>query len=139
MSAAIRQAREADIPRLVAIRAAVRENRLTDPASIGAEDYRPYIASGLCWVAEAEGRIAGFAALDAADASVWALFVAPEAEGQGHGRRLLAHLTAEAHRLGLAELSLSTDPGSRAERLYRRGGWTEAGRDGGAVRMRLRL
>jgi GNAT superfamily N-acetyltransferase len=135
----IRKAREADIPRLIEIRASVRENRLADAASIGAEAYRPYLVNGLCWVAQADGRIAGFAALDSAESSVWALFVAPEAEGRGHGRALLAHLTATARRLGLARLTLSTDAGSRAERLYRRAGWVEAGRDGAAVLMRLPL
>jgi GNAT superfamily N-acetyltransferase len=125
----VRPARPADIPRLVEIRAAVRENRLADPCSIAAADYAPYIERGHIWVAGEEGAIAGFAALDAEAASVWALFVAPEAEGRGAGRLLLDRLVAEARRLGLPALRLTTEAGSRAERLYRAAGWTAMGRD----------
>ena len=108
--ASIRLAAPADVPRLVGIRAAVRENRLSDPASVVAADYAPYIADGCCWVWAPDGEPAGFAALDSASATVWALFVAPEAEGQGGGRALLEHLTAEARRRGLADLRLTTEP-----------------------------
>jgi GNAT superfamily N-acetyltransferase len=138
--ASIRLARTGDVPRLVAVRAAVRENRLSDPASIAAADYVPYIAEAGCWVWEPDGAPAGFAALDFESATIWALFVAPEAEGQGGGRALLAALIAEARRRGLAELRLTTEPGSRAERIYRAAGWQATGEsaDGGIV-MRLAL
>jgi len=107
----------------------VRENRLSDPGSIAAPDYEPYIADGRCWIAQDEGAILGFAALDAAAASVWALFVAPEAEGRGAGRLLLDTLVADARRRGLPALHLTTAQGTRAERLYRAAGWTVAGRE----------
>jgi len=137
----IRPAGPGDIPRLIEIRASVRENRLSDPASIAAADYAPYVAGGRCWVwEEAEGEIAGFAALDAGAATVWALFVEPGAEGRGVGRALLERLTREARRLGLAELRLVTEPGSRAEQVYRAAGWAPAGEDGrGGRLMSLRL
>ncbi|HEX9947911.1 MAG TPA: GNAT family N-acetyltransferase [Allosphingosinicella sp.] len=137
---ATRLARANDIPRLVEIRAAVRENRLSDPASIAAADYAPYVADGRCWVWAAQGEAAGFAALDAEGASVWALFVAPEAEGRGGGRALMNRLVGEARRRGLAELRLTTEAGSRAERFYRASGWEPVGDDGkGATIMRLKL
>jgi hypothetical protein len=75
-----RPARESDIPRLIEIRAAVRENRLTS-ATIGPDDYGPYVGDGRCWVWD-EGRVLAFAALDAETAAVWALFVDPVAEGR---------------------------------------------------------
>jgi GNAT superfamily N-acetyltransferase len=137
---AIRLARANDIPRLAEIRAAVRENRLADPASIAAADYAPYVADGRCWVWEADGEAAGFAALDAEGASVWALFVAPAAEGRGGGRALMERLLGEARRRGLSELRLTTEAGSRAERFYRQSGGEPVGEDGrGARVMRLKL
>lgn len=138
--ASVRLARTADVPRLIAIRAAVRENRLSDPDSIAAADYAPYVDGGRCWVWVAKGEVAGFAALDPVAASVWALFVAPGWEGLGGGRALLERLVGEARRLGLAELRLATEPGSRAEHVYRAAGWEAAGEDRKGDRlMRLRL
>jgi GNAT superfamily N-acetyltransferase len=130
----IRPARDADIPRLMQIRAAVRENRLVRLA-IGADDYRPYVADGRCWVCEQAGAVQGFAALDADAASVWALFVAPEAEGRGLGGLLLDRLIDEGRARGLAALSLDTEAGTRADAFYRSRGFTCAARDGDTVRL----
>ena len=116
------------------IRAAVRENRLVS-RTIGAEDYRPYVEDGRCWVCEDAGAVQAFAALDASAASVWALFVAPQAEGRGLGRRLLDRLLGEARARGLAALSLDTEAGTRAEAFYLARGFTIAARDGDTVRM----
>ena len=53
---------------------------------------------------------------------------------------LLDRLLVEARRLGLAELRLATEPGSRAERFYRSAGWQPIGRDAKGDRlMRLAL
>ena len=135
----IRPARDADIPRLMQIRAAVRENRLRS-VTIGADDYRPCIADARCWVREEDGTIHGFAALDADAASVWALFVDPAAEGQGLGQALLAQLIADARSRGLTALTLETEAGTRAEAFYRAAGWTITSRDDhGSVRMALTL
>lgn len=140
-AATIRPAVRADIPRLVAIRGSVRENRLSDERSIGPADYLPFIEGGRCWVAEdAGGSLIGFAALDAEAASVWALFVAPEAEGRGAGRALLDRLVDEACARDLTVLQLETEAGSRAERLYRAAGWMPAGADAkGTLLFRLAL
>lgn len=138
--ASIRLARPDDVPRLVEIRAAVRENRLTDPASIAAADYAPYVADGRCWVWEPDGEPDGFAALDSEAATLWALFVAPGAERSGGARALLARLVAEARRRGLTELRLTTQAGSRAERVYRAAGWRTSGEEeAGGIVMRLGL
>jgi GNAT superfamily N-acetyltransferase len=118
----IRLAEAKDIPRLITIRAAVRENRLSNPGSVTAPDYGWYLANGCCWVWEDE-EIAGFAALDAGNESIWALFVDPKLEGRGIGRALLGGLLSHAERLGLRRLTLSTAGGSRAEEFYRRAGW----------------
>jgi GNAT superfamily N-acetyltransferase len=136
----LRLAGAADLEQLMAIRADVRENRLSDPKSIGPANYVKYIERGHCWACELDARIAGFAALDVEAASVWALFVVPGAEGRGVGRSLLERLTGEARRAGLSHLHLETSAGTRAERLYRRAGWEMLGCGAdGVLRMRLEL
>jgi GNAT superfamily N-acetyltransferase len=84
------------------------------------DSHGPCLAQRAAWVAETEGGIggiAGFAILDVAGATVWALFVAPEAEGLGIGPALLARLLEGAVENGLTRLSLSTDPGTPSRAL----------------------
>lgn len=139
-SGVIRQATIADLDRLIAIRAWVRENRLSNPGSIRAADYRAYIKAGCCWVWESDEGIGGFAALDAEAASVWALFVAPECERRGIGRALLDRMVAEARERRLVRLSLFTSVGSRAEGVYRSAGWLPVGlNETGEIQMELTL
>jgi len=130
---ALRPATAADVPRLEAIRAAVRENRLDTPELVRTEDYHATIARGACWVWEDAGGVQGFAAgtpsVEGGDAAtLWALFVDPAAEGRGAGGALLACATDAFWRAGHRQLTLTTGSGTRAERLYRAAGWTEAGR-----------
>jgi GNAT superfamily N-acetyltransferase len=127
--AALRPAVAADVPRLVAIRAAVRENRLLTPGLVTVADYHATIARGTCWVWDDGTGVRGFASGAPADDSlVWALFVDPAAEGTGVGAALLARLTDELWRRGHRQLRLDTRSGTRAERVYRAAGWTEMGR-----------
>ena len=124
----LRPAVEADVPRMQAIRAAVRENRLTNPGVVTTADYVATVQRGLCWVWEDEGGVRGFASgHPSASAEVWALFVDPAFEGRGAGSALLAQITDVLWTLGHRELRLSTQPGSRAERVYRAAGWTAVG------------
>jgi ribosomal protein S18 acetylase RimI-like enzyme len=124
----IRPARVADIEAMHRIRLAVRENRLADPSRVGPEGYRCRLdPPGVSLVAESNGRVVGFAVGDAESASIWALFVDPPFEGHGTGRLLHDALVASLFAKGLTELHLSTDSGTRAERLYRRAGWQPGG------------
>jgi len=134
----IRAARPSDIPRLMEIRAAVRENRLQTLA-IGPDDYRPYIEDSRCWVVEPGGTVQAFAALDAEAASIWALFVDPTCEGSGLGRALLEHLIAEARARGLPALALETDAGTRAEAFYLGHGFAITARNLDTLSMSLPL
>ena len=128
----IRGAAPADIPAMHGVRIDVRENRLSDARQITEASYRPYIAAGSAWVAEVDGVVAGFAALDPIDASVWALFVDPAAEGCGIGRALHQAMIDWARQKGIPRLSLTTDDGSRAARFYERAGWTRVSAPGAA-------
>jgi GNAT superfamily N-acetyltransferase len=128
----VRPAARADIPAMHRIRTAVRENRLSEQRRITGASYLPYVAAGTAWVAEAAPGVVGFAALDAQDGSVWALFVDPEFEGAGIGQALHAQMLHWAAAQRLERLSLETERGSRAELFYKRAGWTEVGAPAGS-------
>lgn len=116
-----------DIDALIRIRGAVRENRLSDPASVTRADYAWFVDQRRVWVCERAGRIAGFSAGDPRGGSIWALFVDPASEGFGIGADLLAKACADLQADGYARITLSTDPGTRAARLYQRLGWQQQG------------
>jgi GNAT superfamily N-acetyltransferase len=127
----VRAATVDDVPGMHRVRMSVRENQLADPALIQPHDYEALLTErGRGWVAELDGRIAGFAVADGDRCNVWALFVDPEAEGQGIGRRLhdamMEWFFASA---GAGRVWLGTDPDTRAERFYRAAGWRYAGRE----------
>lgn len=121
------------------VRTAVRENRLADPARVQPHHYLAMLEEhGRGWVAEAGGRILGFAVADLARCNVWALFVEPGREGGGVGRRLHDTMLAWMFEAGAERVWLTTDPGTRAERFYRAAGWRSAGGDpGGEVRLEM--
>jgi len=122
------------------IRLGVTENRLSDPAKVTEASFLPFIAAETAWVAESGRVVASFAALDAPQRSVWALFVAPTHEGQGIGRALHDLLLGEARQRGASYLELTTQPGSRAERLYSAAGWRKLGAEAnGDVRLAISL
>lgn len=123
----LRRAMPQDIDQLIRIRGAVQENRLRDPASVTRADYDWFVAHRRVWLAESGGQVAGFAAGDARDGTIWALFVDPAQEGAGLGRKLLAQVCDDLRADGHAVLRLTTDPGTRAARLYLRLGWEEQG------------
>jgi GNAT superfamily N-acetyltransferase len=130
----IRPASAGDVPLMHRIRLDVRENRLTPGSAIDEPSYLPFL--GTTVIAEAEGLVVGFAALDVPRSSVWALFVGPSAQGCGNGRALHDALLDLAAAHGLERLSLTTAPGTRAERFYREAGWQPAGRaDTGELRF----
>ncbi len=122
----IREATTDDIPAMHAIRIGVRENRLSDPSWLTHEVWSSCLAgncAGNTWVSEAGGRIVGFSAARIAEADIWALFVDPEAEGRGHGKRLLRIATDWLFGQGVQEIHLGTSVGTRADAFYRQQGW----------------
>lgn len=120
-----RQANTEDIPAMSAIRLAVVENTLSDPARISEQMYRDYLeASGRGWVAEQNAEILGFCYAASADASIWALFIAPAQEGRGIAKQLLALAVQWLFDQGHARIQLSTGKDTRADRFYQAQGWT---------------
>ncbi len=124
-----RRASTLDIPRLIEIRFAVQENRLSDPGSVTPRDYADFVARDLIWVAEVLGKVAGFSAGDDRDGTIWALFVDPPEQGRGLGVELLQRACRDLHLCGFQVARLTTDPDTRAERFYRRHGWEALGLD----------
>ena len=134
----IRQARAADVAAMHRVRLSVQENRLIS-TKLTERDYLVAIEStGRGWVLELEGTIVAFAIGNAANGSIWALFVEPGYEGRGYGRELHDIMIAWLWEQGHDRLWLSTDPGTRAERFYLTADWRRAGvTDGGEIRFEL--
>jgi GNAT superfamily N-acetyltransferase len=59
-----------------------------------------------------------------------ALFVDPEHEGQGHGRRLHDAMVEWLWSQGARQLWLTTEAGTRAQRFYESAGWRFADKAG---------
>lgn len=136
----IREATLTDIPRLQVIRAAVRENILSNPALVTVPDYEEHIRGpGKTWVCETDAVIVGFASAHPVHRSIWALFIDPAHERRGIGRELLDSAIAWLwSHPDIDAVELSTGPGTRAEQFYRTAGWTEVGRSrSGEILFRL--
>ena len=133
---ALRVATADDIVRMHEIRTAVRENRLSSPDRIRHEDYAALLSgSGRGWVFEQDGVVVGFGIADDLRRNIWALFVAPECEGQGIGRALLEAMTTWMFAQSDAAVWLTTAPKTRAEGFYRAAGWRETGLENGELRF----
>src|SRR5687768_2414780 len=120
------------------IRLAVRENVLSDPNRITESDYLAALDElGRTWVIEVNGEIAAFAT-GYKSGSIWALFVHPDHEGRGYGKRLHATVVAWLWSLGHECVWLTTGPDTRAERFYLSQGWQPCGTvPGGDIRLEL--
>jgi GNAT superfamily N-acetyltransferase len=134
----LRQAASSDIEAMHRVRLAVRENRLASP--ISEADYVSEIeVTGRGWVIEADGSVVGFAVGNARSGNIWALFVAPEYQRRGYGRRLHDTMVAWLFGQGLTTLWLNTGRNTRAQFFYEAAGWTlERLEDSGEARYELR-
>lgn len=123
----IRKAVQADIPRLQEIRDTVRENKLRDPSRVTIDHYHWFIDNPGIFVWEENGRIAGFSEADPRDGSICALFMDEAHEGRGIAQALFERACEVLRVAGYSRMWLTTDPGTRAERFYRRAGWDVTG------------
>lgn len=129
----IRVAGEEDIEELFSIRTSVHQNYQSreELASIGvtpasvAEMLRK---DARAWICEMQGAAAGFAMADAAERTIFGMFVRPEFEGRGIGRMLMSEAERWLFNHGFAEIWLTTggDTALRANGFYRHLGWTAA-------------
>ena len=115
------------------IRNGVRENRLRDPSRVTMEDYRWFVDNPGIFVWVEDGRIVGFSAADPRDGSIWALFVEEASERRGIARALFERACEVLDAAGCLRVWLTTSPGTRAERFYRKAGWSVAGSKNGEL------
>ena len=126
-----RQAVSGDIPQIQVVRNAVKENMLSDPALVPDSDCENYINQrGRGWVCEISGTIVGFSIIDLVDHNVWALFVHPDHDKKGIGKRLHDVMIDWYFSMTRNTVWLGTAPGTRAESFYRNAGWREVGLHG---------
>lgn len=134
-----REATVADIPAMAAIRLEVAENALTDPSLVTRGMYHDYLTSaGRGWLCEVNRRVVGFSIAVRDRAIIWALFVHPQFEGRGIGQQLLSRAVDWLFEEGVEVISLTTDPDTRADKLYQAAGWQRGEHiENGEVRYRL--
>ena len=123
-----REAEIADITQMQFVRHAVKENRLSDPALVPDKDVEEYMTNrGKGWVCETDKTIVGFAMVDLIENNVWALFVHPDFEARGIGKKLHRIMMDWYFVQTKEKIWLGTEPKSRAEKFYRMQGWKEVG------------
>ena len=124
----IRNAEIKDIYQIQVVRNLVKENQLSDPALVPDSDVADYITSrGKGWVCEIDGEIVGFAIADLVDNNIWALFIHPDFEGIGLGKKLHEEMLNWYFSQTDKTVWLGTSPKTRAEMFYRKAGWKEVG------------
>ncbi|HEX8516335.1 MAG TPA: GNAT family N-acetyltransferase [Bacteroidia bacterium] len=123
-----REAQIKDIPQIQLVRNAVKENILSNPALVTDKDCEEFMTvRGKGWVCEIQGKIVGFAIADLVENNIWALFLHPEYEGKGIGKKLHSVMLDWYFSQGKPGVWLGTAPGTRAERFYHMNGWTASG------------
>lgn len=123
-----REATIQDIKELHVVRMSVKENVLNNPLLVTEADYIRYLSvEGKGWLCEIDRVIAGFAIIDTVKNNIWALFIRPQYEKRGIGKKLQELMLDWHFRQSQASLWLSTATGTRAETFYRRTGWSDAG------------
>src|SRR5262245_49768815 len=134
----LRQAVANDVAGMQRVRRAVRENRLVSTVIRDEDVLEAIERTGRGWVVEAEGEVVGFAIGNGTNGNIWALFVDPDHERRGHGRRLHDAMTQWLRSRGVARLWLTTEPGTRAQKFYESAGWRFTGTTpGGEARYEL--
>jgi GNAT superfamily N-acetyltransferase len=142
----IREAQSLDIETLFEIRTSVKENyqSRSEIAQLGItpETVAEMLQTDCCaWVAEIDGKPIGFSIANATERTIFGLFVLPDFEGLGAGRRLIQKAEAWLWQQGHQEIWLLTEnnPKLRAYGFYLHLGWipTEANSDGNIKLIKL--
>ncbi|WP_374364580.1 N-acetyltransferase family protein [Cloacibacterium sp.] len=127
----IREAKMDDIKWIQIVRNAVTENTLSNPDLVTDEDCEEYITRrGKGWVCEIDQQIVGFAIADLKEHNIWALFLDPKYEKKGIGQLLHKTMLDWYFTQTKEKVWLGTAFNTRAEKFYRKAGWTEVGTHG---------
>ena len=134
----IREATRDDIPQIQIVRNAVTENRLSNPSLVTDGDCETFLLHrGKGWVCEIDKKVAGFSIADLQDHNVWALFVHPDYEKKGIGKKLHSIMLHWYFSTTTITLWLGTSPKTRAEQFYRMAGWEETGMHGEEIKFEM--
>ena len=126
-----REATINDIPQIQIVRNSVKENQLSNPALVTDKDCEEFMTvRGKGWVCEADNIVVGFSIADLQENNIWALFVHPDYEGKGIGRKLHDLMLDWYFDQTEKTVWLGTAPGTRAEEFYKRKGWKVVGTHG---------
>jgi GNAT superfamily N-acetyltransferase len=126
-----REANINDVKQIQRVRHSVKENVLSNPALVTDEDCEEFLFKrGKGWVCEIENDIVGFAIADLKENNIWALFVQPEFEKKGIGKKLHAIMLNWYFAQGEKDVWLGTAPNTRAATFYSMLGWKEVGTHG---------
>ena len=136
-----REACLADISQIQRVRNSVKENMLSNPNLVTDKDCEEFMFErGKGWVCEIDGKIVGFSIVDLKENNIWALFVDPEFDRRGIGRKLHNVMLNWYFRQTNKPVWLGTTPNTRAETFYRKSGWTEIGLHGkGEIKFEMRF
>lgn len=131
MKMIFRAAEIKDIQQIQIVRNAVKENILSNPDLVTDQDCEVFLSiRGKGWVCEIADEIVGFSIVDLKEDNVWALFVKPEYEKLGIGRRLHNLLLDWYFQQGKDIIWLGTDLNARAATFYEKSGWRLIGKHG---------
>lgn len=120
-----------DIPSIQMIRNSVKENMLSNPGLITDQAVKDHLTKrGKGWVCEIDSSIVGFAIVDLHKNNIWALFIHPDFENRGIGKKLQQIMLDWFFSHSDKTLWLSTSPGTRAELFYQHSGWVKKGKYG---------
>lgn len=120
-----------DIDQIQIVRNSVKENTLSDPGLVTNKDCEEFLFErGKGWVCEIDHTIVGFAIADLKENNIWALFLDPNFEKKGIGRKLHQMMMDWYFSQTNEKVWLGTAFNTRAEEFYRKAGWTEAGTNG---------
>lgn len=123
-----REALLSDIDQIMVVRFSVKENQLSNPALVTEGDCEMYLTElGKGWVCELDGIVVGFSIVDLINNNIWALFVKPEHEANGIGKKLHSLMLDWYFNQTEKKVWLGTSPNTRAENFYRMQGWKEVG------------
>ncbi len=123
-----REAAVVDIPALQVIRFAVKENVLNNPLLVTEKDYVQYLTvSGKGWLCEINNTVVGFAIVDTTQNNIWALFIHPEFEQKGIGKKLQTIMLDWYFNQTAKTVWLTTAANSRAAKFYHLTGWKNIG------------
>ena len=123
-----REAQPGDIAQIQTVRNLVKENTLSNSALVSDKDVEEFLfMRGKGWVCEIDKLVVGFAIVDLKEHNIWALFVHPDHDSKGIGKKLHGLMMRWYFTQTKETVWLGTAPGTRAEKFYRMQGWKEVG------------